>query len=269
MKVLSLLNNKGGVGKTTISTNLAAQRARGGSTTLLIDLDPQQNASEALGVGRDVPGFDSYLHGGVHLGQLVMEQPGDPANPKTKIPDLYVIPAGPDLQTEAEALSEENLKRHITQFRASLNEFDAEARTQDAKLDLVVLDLRPGLDRITTLGLAVSDFVLVPLECAESSLSGLIALDAFVEQVRARFNPNLEWSGAFVNKYRENGSQKQFVAEVRALLKRRLLSTIVPLNQNLADGYTARCPAVGYFPAGDGAKAIRALSKDLFFNMGL
>ena len=269
MKVLSLLNNKGGVGKTTISTNLAAQRARKGSTTLLIDLDPQQNASEALGVGRDLPGFDSYLAGGVHLGKVVIEQPGNPGNPKTKIHGLYVVPAGPGLQAVADNLSDESLEVHIEQFKASLAVFDADATAQGANLDLIVLDLRPGLDRITILGLAVSDFVTVPLECAESSLSGLVALEEFISEVRNRFNPALQWGGAFVNKYRENASQKQFVADVRELLKRRMLSTIVPLNQNLADGYTARCPAVTYFPSSDGAKAIRALSKELFLTMGL
>ncbi|HTB22599.1 MAG TPA: ParA family protein [bacterium] len=269
MKILSLLNNKGGVGKTTISTNLAAQRARKGSTTLLIDMDPQQNASEALGVSRNVAGFDSYLNGSLHLGQVALEQPGDPDNPRTKVPGLYVIPAGPGLQKAADLLSDASLTAHLERFRASLAEFDAEATTQGARLDLIVLDLRPALDRITTLGLAVSDFVAVPLECAESSLSGLLSLDAFVTEVRDRLNPGLKWGGAFVNKYRENGSQRQFVAEVRAVLRRRLLSTIVPLNQSLADGYTARCPAVSHFPASDGAKAIRALSKDLFLTMGL
>jgi chromosome partitioning protein len=269
MKILALPNNKGGVGKTTISTNLAAQRARKGSTTLLIDLDPQQNASEALGVDRNVAGFDSYLDGGLHLGQVVLEQPGDPDNPQTRIPGLYIVPAGPRLQAMADLLSDDNLTAHLDRFRASLAEFDAEAKAQGSNLDLVVLDLRPGLDRITTLGLAVSDFVAVPLECSESSLSGLVALDAFVTQVRDNHNPGLKWGGAFVNKYRENGSQRQFVAEVRAMLRRRLLSTIIPLNQSLADGYTARCPAVSRFPASDGAEAIRSLSKDLFSVMGL
>ncbi|HTB21473.1 MAG TPA: ParA family protein [bacterium] len=277
MKALALANNKGGVGKTTAATNLAAQAVRSRlGATILLDLDPQRNAGFGLGIAMDLAGLDEFLAGRVDLTEIIHPHAVNPQ----RLPDgadsedfviegLYVVAAGPNLQDESDRLSEADFERAVGRLRAGLIAFDEAAAAQGVPVGLVVLDLPPSLGRLTRLGLAVADTVIVPVEPQEMSTTGLDNLIAFIEDVRQTHNPGLDLAGVFISRYRENASQEKVQDILKAKLGQRLFTSVIKNSQPLADAYSAFCPLVWSAPAAAAAQQYRNLAKELFSYMGV
>src|SRR5665213_3671162 len=199
MKILALANNKGGVGKTTAATNLAAQAVRSKlGATILVDLDPQRNAGFGLGVAMDMAGMDEFLGGRVELTEIIHPHAVDsqrlPAGADPEdfvIEGLYIVAGGPYLQDESDRLSEVDFEKAVDRLRAGLIAFDDAAAAQGVPVGLVVLDLPPNLGRLTRLGLSVADNVIVPVEPQEMSTTGLDNLMNFIEGVRQTHTPSI------------------------------------------------------------------------------
>jgi len=277
MKILALANNKGGVGKTTAATNLAAQAVRSKlGATILVDLDPQRNAGFGLGVAMDMAGMDEFLGGRVELTEIIHPHAVDsqrlPAGADPEdfvIEGLYIVAGGPYLQDESDRLSEVDFEKAVDRLRAGLIAFDDAAAAQGVPVGLVVLDLPPNLGRLTRLGLSVADNVIVPVEPQEMSTTGLDNLMTFIEGVRQTHNPGLDLAGVFISRFRENASQEKVQDLLKAKLGRRLFSSVIKNSQPLADAYSAFCPLVWSAPAAAGAQQFRGLAKELFFYMGV
>src|SRR5690349_5077746 len=223
-RVLALANQKGGVGKTTTAINLGTALAAVGERVLIIDLDPQGNASTGLGVDqRPLSTFD-VLSGSATIAE---------ARVATHVPRLSIVPATIDLMAfEREAASSSGKHYRLRDCLAAMGA----AEPPDEATSYVLIDCPPSLNLLTVNALAAADAVLVPLQCEFFALEGLAQLLSTVEEIRVRLNPKLQIHGVVLTMYDQRTSlSDQVVEDVRRVLGDKVYATIITRNVRVAE----------------------------------
>jgi chromosome partitioning protein len=250
-RVLVIANQKGGVGKTTTAINLGTALAAVGETTLLIDLDPQGNASTGLGIPRTDRKLSSYdvLMGGTPLSDAVIP---------TRIPGLHIVPATVDLSgAELELVTE---SRRNFRLRDALAEFAA----NDSRFSYVLIDCPPALGLLTLNAMAAADAAMVPLQCEFFALEGLSQLLKTIERVRANLNPELEIQGVILTMFdKRNNLSDEVAKDVRAYLGDKVYQTIIPRNVRISEAPSHGLPALVYDLRCPGSQAYIKLAGEM------
>jgi len=254
-RVLALANQKGGVGKTTTAINLGTALAAIGERVLIIDLDPQGNASTGLGVNRNVRVTSSYE-------MLIGEKPLRDVVVPTSVPRLFVAPSTMDLlgvELEIAGDSDRSYKlREALRGYASTNAADPDGVTY------VLIDCPPSLNLLTINALAAADAVVVPLQCEFFALEGLSQLLTTVEQVRGALNPSLTIHGIVLTMYdARNSLAGQVVADVRAYMGDQVYETVIPRNVRLSEAPSHGKPALLYDLKCAGSQAYLKLASEV------
>jgi len=246
-KVISVANQKGGVGKTTTTVNLATLLAKKGKKVLLIDTDPQGNATSGLGVTKELE-FSVYdiLVGDTTFQETVQE---------TAIKNLKVCPsnislAGAEVELVSMMSREQRLKTKLDEVKE--------------RFDFVLIDCPPSLGLITLNAFTASDSVLIPVQCEYFALEGLGQLLNTVNLVKKHLNKNLEIEGALLTMYdaRTNLSN-QVVKEVKKYFEDKVYKTVIPRNVRLSEAPSYGMPISIYDPKSKGAKAYEKFTKEL------
>lgn len=245
-KIIAITNQKGGVGKTTTSVNLSACLAEAGKRTLLIDVDPQGNATSGLGV----EGFSHTVYG-VLLGDI----PAQDAMIDTGYDGLQLIPAGIELAgAEIELVG---LDAREGLFKAALNEI------REA-FDYILIDCPPSLGLLTLNALTAADSVLVPIQCEYYALEGVGQLMNTVKLVRKKLNPELQVEGIVLTMFdARTNLGAQVVSEVRTHFSKEAFETLIPRNVRLSEAPSYGIPIHRYDARCNGTTAYRALAKEL------
>lgn len=244
---VAIANQKGGVGKTTTAINIATAMAAAGWKTLLVDLDPQGNASTGLGVPaaqRDLSSYDLLVDG------VTLEECAVPST----IPGLDLVPATVDLSgAEVELVGVENRAERLrSQLRA------------DAPYDICFIDCPPSLGLLTLNALTAADTLMVPLQCEFFALEGLSQLLQTVEQVQQRFNPELGIVGIALTMFdRRNRLTDQVADDVRECLGTLVFDAVIPRNVRLSEAPSHGLPALIYDHSCTGSRAYMALAREL------
>ncbi|HZY55018.1 MAG TPA: AAA family ATPase [Reyranella sp.] len=250
-RVFAIANQKGGVGKTTTAINLATALAAVGEKVLLIDLDPQGNASTGLGVGRNdrTPGSYEFLLGLATLDQAVRE---------TQIPGLSVMPANVQLAGAEIELIDVERREHRLEDALS-----AEGNNARERWDTVLVDCPPSLGLVTLNALVAVDAVLVPLQAEFLALEGIGALRNTVERVKKALNPKLHIAGVVLTMVdRRMTLSQQVEADVRGHFGELVFGTTIPRNVRIAEAPSHGLPVIIYDNACAGAQAYILLASE-------
>jgi chromosome partitioning protein len=250
-RILAIANQKGGVGKTTTAINLATALAATGSTVVLVDLDPQGNASTGLGLGRKNREFGTYA---MLIEGLSIEQ----TQRQTSIPNLWLIPSEPDLAgAEIELVG--NSRR---EFR--LRDALREGRMSGKEPAYVIIDCPPSLGLLTVNGLTAADAVLVPLQCEFFALEGISQIMQTIELVRRRLNPALRVQGIVLTMHdRRNNLSDQVAADARGFFGSQVFDTVIPRNIRVSEAPSHGKPVLLYDFRSPGAQAYAQLAAEL------
>ncbi len=245
-RVLAVVNQKGGVGKTTTAVNLAAYLARAGRPTLLVDLDPQANASSAYGGPGSRPHVYDTLVGGVAVKEAIAP---------TEVDGLALLPSGPDLVgAEVELVElpgrEQQLGRALAEVRDGCRH--------------IIVDCPPSLGLLTLNALCAADEVLIPLQCEYYALEGLVRLLETTDTVRRNLNPRLRLAGILLTMVDlRSNLARQVQEEVMRHFGRYVFRTAIPRNIRLSEAPSYGKPILLYDPRSRGALAYEALAREL------
>ncbi|WP_052553197.1 ParA family protein [Enhygromyxa salina] len=249
---MAISNQKGGEGKTTTAVNLAASLAAAERRVLLIDLDPQGNASSSVGYPRGAATRGSY---DLLLGQAELEE----VVHATELPTLSVVPASPDLAgAEIELVG---FERRESVLAAACERARGRAHFN---WDFVILDCPPSLGILTLNALVAANSVLIPMQAKYFSLEGLGALVGTIERVKAALNPTLALEGIVFCMYdRRTNLAQQVVTEVQSHFPGQVFETMIPQNVRLSESPSFGKPALLYDIESKGAQAYLTLAKEL------
>ncbi len=250
-RIIAIANQKGGVGKTTTAINVGAALAHQGCRVLLVDLDPQGNASTGLGVGRDQRTFTAYdlLLGEAALNDVILP---------TEVKNLQIIPATTDLSSaDIELISNE--KRSFLLFDAL-----RQRAIDKYGFDYVLIDCPPSLNLLTVNAMVASHSVLVPLQSEFFALEGLSQLMLSVREVRQTANPDLRIEGVLLTMYdQRNNLSQQVEADARENLGDLVFQTKIPRNVRVSEAPSYAMPVVEYDPSSKGSIAYLAFADEL------
>jgi chromosome partitioning protein len=254
-RVYTSVNQKGGVGKTTTTINLGAYLAHFGQRVLLVDLDPQANATSCLGIDKSLVKTGTYQA----LSDRRTTNHGILRNPQLK---LSLLPSTPDMAGAEVELVEEAGREHKLK--------EALATVKD-RYDYILIDCPPSLGLLTLNGMiAAEDGLIIPVQCEYLALEGLGMLMDTVERVRKSLFPQLRVRGVLLTMYdnRTNLSQ-EVVDEVRKHFKEKAFRTIIPRSIRLAEAPSHGLPILAYYPSSPGAEAHRALAEEVLAQDGV
>ena len=250
-RVLAVTNQKGGVGKTTTTINLAASLALGDRRVLLVDVDPQGNLTSGVGL-RGKAAADATIYAALMNGGT---RPATDFILPTDVEGLSAIPADRSLTgAEIELVSLPDREHRLRTFLAPLRE----------QFDHILIDCPPSLGLLTLNALVAADAVLIPLHCEYFALEGLADLVATLRRVRASLNPTLDIEGVLLTMHDERTNLGQQVArDVRAFFKEKVFETAIPRNVRLAEAPSHGKPVLLYDVKSRGATAYLALAREL------
>jgi chromosome partitioning protein len=250
---MAVANQKGGVGKTTTAINLATALAALGERVLILDLDPQGNASTGLGVPR-------HLREGSVYDVLMGERPLMDTVMATSLPRLSLVPADADLSgIELELGQAQGRNFRLRDALQPLREDQS-----DNRFTYILIDCPPSLNLITVNAMAAADAVLVPLQCEFFALEGLTQLMRTVELVRSGLNPKLEIQGVVLTMYdRRNALSEQVAKDVRAHFGEKVYETVIPRNVRVSEAPSFGKPVLIYDLKCAGSQAYVKLAREL------
>ena len=256
MKIVAIANQKGGVGKTTTAVNLGAALAEKKLRVLLIDLDPQANATSALGM-QEIEGESIYdpLLGADSIADKVMP---------TRIENLFIIPA--DLDLAGAEIEIARMPEHLSRLASALSTFRS-----DQTFDLILIDCPPSLGILMTNALAAADEIMTPIQCEYFALEGLVKIVRVIERVRdSGANSQIEIGGIVMTMFdsRTNLSE-QVVNEVRQHFGKRVYNTVIPRTVRLSEAPSFGKSILEYDAGSVGANAYRALAREFIRRHGL
>ncbi len=253
-RILAVVNQKGGVGKTTTALNVAASLALDGIPTLLVDCDPQANATSGLGFGKTDDRTSIY-------DVLVGEEPAESALVSTAIDGLQLLPGtrnliGANLELVEMQDRELRLRRALRAVRE--------------RFRFVLLDCPPALDLLTLNALVAAERLLVPMQAEYFALEGISELMSTLDRISSSYNPDLGLEGVLLTMFDERTNLSQQVREnLRSFFGEKLYHTTIPRNVRLAEAPSHGQPAVTYDPRSRGAEAYRELTRELLARNGI
>ena len=236
-RILALANQKGGVGKTTTAINLGTALAAIGERVLIVDLDPQGNASTGLGIDRRDRSCSTY---DVLIGEVALREAVVP----TAVPRLHIAPSTMDLSGLELELG--NTRDRAYRLRDAIAALNADAAAGE-DYTYVLIDCPPSLNLLTVNAMAASDAILVPLQCEFFALEGLSQLLQTVEQVRSSLNPTLTIHGIVLTMFdSRNNLSNQVVADVRQFMGKKVYDTMIPRNVRISEAPSHGKPVLVY-----------------------
>ncbi|MBR1605768.1 MAG: ParA family protein [Alphaproteobacteria bacterium] len=247
-RIIAIANRKGGVGKTTTTVNIATAMAAAGKKVLVVDLDPQGNASTSMGINKRGRMASSYE---VLLGEKSLSE----AVVWTEVPGFSIIPSSPDLAGAEVELIEVNNREYMLK-KALLKD--------SINYDYIIIDCPPSLSLVTINALVAANAVIVPLQCEFLALEGITDLIRNINQIKKRFNPDLELQGVVLTMYDRRNNLSQMVEDdVRNYFGKKVYQTVIPRNVRISEAPSHGKPVLLYDFKCPGSQAYISLTGEV------